>query len=361
MAGIANGGSLSFLRLAEAEQLAVDSGLGLFEIRKVQRSFLPLKDFGFWDVKVRMDLGHTSDSVQYMTKWYDGPNAYITCKPNKQGVCIGFCPDDPLWHNRVMLSGVLNTGNFHIDRYHTRNGVLSGAQITEELNIIRNFIHDNKVVDTKTNKLIFRSISREECEQAAAVYEEKIGIQDSDFDKTPKRVQVIWTKIERIEKLIQSYGGRWFVSDEFQKGIRLEIQDKINAFYNANKPDITTIADSLLGNIERMSDDERRRLRDLLFADKPAAQTTTQPQSQESTTTSDFTSMGIDELRKYARSIGINPDKMKKSEIQDAIRQMAAQQALSSKAMNSNGNGNIADGPVTEYPEGDEAPEEEFN
>lgn len=357
MAGIANG-ALSFLRLNEAEQLVVDAGIALFEIRKIQRSFLPLKDFGFWDVKVRQNLGNTSDQLQYIKKWYDGQTAYITYNPNrKTGVCVGFCPDDPLWHNRIMLSGVIDSDNFRIDRYHTRDGVLSGAQITDELNIIKNFIHDFKVVDTKTNKLIFRNFSRKPCEEAASAYEEKNGIQDNESDKTiPKRVQIIWTKIERIEKLIALHGGRWFTVEEFQKGIRVEIQDKIKAYYAKNRPDITSVTNNLLSNVAQMTDDERKRLCELLFGEKPV-QTQAEQAETPASSQNNFSSMGIDDLRKYARSIDINPDKMKKAEIQNAIREKAAQIALSATNKQP---GNDNDGPVTEYPEGDDIQEEEF-
>jgi len=357
----ARAAGLSFLTLAEPEQMAVDAGINLFELRKVELSFSNPKDFGLWDVKVRLRTGMNSNQQTYQIDWQQGMSAYVSYRANSKGVCVGFCPDDPLWHNRIILSAIPETIT-KLDRYHTRNGVINGAMVRQEIDILGDYIHDWQLVDNddeiEGRKVLARSKNKEELEDSLRKL-----IRANPSKKA--QYQIVRAKIATIEQLIAIHSGDWFACDEFQHEIRPVIQSCITELTSSNV--VSETASNLLASVQTMTPAQRQELRELLFpSTEPVTGLVTENFDVSNTIESnnidnttdrtEYTTLGINELRSQAAKLGIPHIGRKKAELLDDIRTALTQKALSATPP-------IAveeTGATDEYAENDET-EEVFN
>lgn len=303
--GMAGAIGLSRFVLPEKKQLIVDSGIPLFELRKLGLNYQGTKDFAYWDVRVREEINNFTQAFYYVKSWYQGPTAYIDYTPNKKGICFAFCPDDPEWHNRIMLSANLRSGLFIIERYHTREGTLAGAVAAKEIEIIRDALHDWKVEAGK--KVLLRTKNRKEAEAFILEYNE-------NKDHNPK-ASIVWSKIQRIEEIISVRRGNWFKSQEFIEEFRKPLEDKITNYHAAQSPDPNAIGSALISQLERMNEEQRKRVADLLGVARQE-----QYQSNEGGKI-EVDNLKIDQLRRIAAQRNIDVKGMIKQQIIEAIKE----------------------------------------
>jgi hypothetical protein len=207
-------------RLAEHQEMIIDAGINLFEIQKSRINPMGTQDFGYFDVVIGERIG-ANERIERSVEWRMGQQAYIKYFPEKRtGLCYGFAPDDPWWHNRIMLASNIKNGEFLITRYITQQGLISGNRITDEIRFIEDHIHDWKVTIGKDVK--FRSKDVLEIRRVVTELVEK-GM----------RPQTIYSKIPEIEKIISIYKQRWISSPDFQQKFLPKMKEAIAEKFKA--------------------------------------------------------------------------------------------------------------------------------
>lgn len=308
MAGKASG----FMILPENQQMIVDAKIPLIQIRRNGLSINGLKDFGFWSVRASQEINRRTQQFEHTTRWTQGQTAYLEFKPDRLGICTGFLPDDNVWHNRISLSCVIDTGSYIIERYHTQDGVMSGAELLKEIHILRDYLHDYKLILSDTNETIARSSNRKDLEEQYNKYlREKIP------------AQILFTKREPFEALIREYSSNWFLADEFQKKHREEIDGRIAALRATRVPDVAEVATNLTESIKNMTPEQKALIREFLLGTTDSA-----PVKDTSTTSGDLAALSYEELKKYARTSGIDPTGKKKADILEMITSKAINSAM---------------------------------
>lgn len=209
--------------LEDQHQLAVEEGIPLFELHKNKRGFVDNQDLGYLNVRVSDGYDGISRHAIRSVRWFSGKNAYLKYENKGKGLLVAFCPDDTderhqfhHWHNRIMLAGTIHSGQFRIVRYHTINGVLPEGRITEEILYLSKLIHDWKAKVKETGE-IFRSKDRDKVFDFVRKAREK--------EQTV--TEPLFSKIEKIEKIIEIHRGTWIYSPEFQNDVLPGIKEAI--------------------------------------------------------------------------------------------------------------------------------------
>jgi hypothetical protein len=310
-------GLASFISLPERQQVILDAGISLYELRRRGQNFQRTVDMGFWDVRA-YDNVSSSGSFNYDIRWFDGPSAYIEYRPNKKGICFAFCPDDEFWHNRIALATTIDTGRYAIERLHTNRGVMPGGVATEEISILSKHIHDYKLMIN--GALLLRSKSSDEINEAR---NKKLldGVDE-------KSIQVVWGKIEPIEALIKVYSSNWFMAPQFQQEIRKEIEAKISSLHSQSAPDPVQIGNDIISQMMRMSPEQRAQVRDLLMDHAQEEFTESKGKSEPK----DFSDCTVKELQRLATTYKIDVRGKNKAELVDLVREAAVRASLTQKS-----------------------------
>jgi hypothetical protein len=217
-------------RLEPQQELIIDAGINLFELQKPKINPAGTQDFGPFGVSVTNPLD-PDGRVFINVEWLMGDRAYLKYYPErKNGVCFGFLPDDPWWFNRIWLASNRAAGLFIINRYITQNGLLPGSEISSEIKFIEEYIHDWKVVVGK--EVMFRSKSLPEATEKAREIAEKTG----------KRSQLIFAKIEEIERArSDNRHAHWIMSDDLQNGIIKRLKAAVDEKFGAAKKEAGSV------------------------------------------------------------------------------------------------------------------------
>lgn len=193
--------------LPEEKQLIVDAGIPLFELAKTVQNYQGnVNDFGYFDVDVSDFTAGMPPKLYFRENWHRGPHSYIRYHANRRGFCFAFCPDDPDWYNRIMLAASIHANIWRIERYHTRDGMVSGVRATEEIMFIRDLTHRWCVKVRDKTVARFLPAKREDAVSEAEKIRER--------GENPR---IVWGKIESIETLIRKYKWNWFFSSEFRE------------------------------------------------------------------------------------------------------------------------------------------------
>lgn len=297
----------TIMGLPEKKAAIVSAGINLFELRKAHMSFSPVRDFGFWDVRVREEVHQIRQTLFYRQNWFKGQTAYIEYFPNKRGFLFAHCPDDPIWHNRVMLSGILGKSGTIIERYHTQNGVISGKRMTAEIQLIDEYLREWQIVSAR--KVIFSSKSYTAAEEAATDMVAKGKLADYSIERR---------MIVPVQNLIRAYRGNWMESEKFQKEHRPAMQELIRARLGGGKPDVATVGSQLVSALRQMSEQDRAALKQLLLQDIPGPA----HESQEGKALED---LDWHTLRRVGADLGIKAQGIKKDELVAEIRRVQAE------------------------------------
>jgi hypothetical protein len=203
---LARVGTPYFAQLPEEFMRIVSGSVNLFELVKTKiDDYGNSQEFGFINCRMDSYVSSYPKKLHYIPRWLTRENAYVRFTSNKNGFCFGFVPDDEHWFNRMKLAATINSAKYTIERYHTKEGMVSGEQITKEILYLQELTHRWCV---KSNgKTVFRSMPdrRGECE----------GVLQELRAKGQDRAHIVFGKTEEIEKLIIRYGSNWFFCPEF--------------------------------------------------------------------------------------------------------------------------------------------------
>lgn len=209
--------------LPEDKIRVVSYGIPLFELQKTKRQFINPIDAGYFDVRVNEGIQEYTMTYSYTPVWYKGRRSYIEYHHDRKGICTGYCPDDPDWHNRIMLASNINSGLFKIMRYHTRAGFVAEERITQEILYLRDLTHRWRFEDD--GQVIEYYEDEEECRKAAKIYDQG----------TKGVVHVKWGRIPEIRQLILKYKSAWSIHPEFQNGILADIKRKVEKKFSKDE------------------------------------------------------------------------------------------------------------------------------
>lgn len=224
--------------LPDDKSETINAGIPLFELMCVGAP-TGTQLFGFHDVDVRIRKSEKKldFSLEYDIRWQRGVGfernyvRYVWDKKTERSYV--FIPDDPAWHNRIMIASMINSGKFVITRYINKDGVISGDAITEEMKFIADYIFDHSV--TSEGEVLFRSKSISEAKSFALTQTGK-GV----------KCQVVKSMIPEIEKLVKEFGVTWKVQPEFINGIRKTIEDHIRSTFGEPVPVVESDPKQLL-------------------------------------------------------------------------------------------------------------------
>jgi hypothetical protein len=203
------------IELPDRIQRIVDVGINMIEVQLQRTHTIGPSFYGMIDVDVKSYWDRVRSINKTTVNWHDNGSNYIQFEANrKTGICTGFIPDDPTWINRVHLAGRIDEKRpdmaITIMRSHTKDGILSGATILSEIEIVRDYIYDWIVWDGRT--VAHTAKTREACE----IWMEKNGI-------THKTHAINRGRNQLIENLYKLHGGGWIRSNKFQNEIKQEI------------------------------------------------------------------------------------------------------------------------------------------
>ena len=245
----------SLVQLPEAKQLVIDAGWPLFEVRKTKLFDNTQRDFGYWDCRAWDDVDPGTLRATYRWRWFDNDNAYIEYFPNKKGLCTAFIPDDPIWHNRIMMACAISEGKFSIQRYHTKDGTVPANVATTYITVIRNYIFEWKVILKETGECVFRSKKADECNAFA--------------DATEDPTEVELGKLKPIEGFIKQLGPRWMSSPEWIANYKPALVDLIDKATSPMESSVATIGQNLIQQVGNLSQEDRQKVAAMLMGDAP--------------------------------------------------------------------------------------------
>jgi hypothetical protein len=237
--------------LDEAHQAIVDSDICLFELQKAKINHAGDFDPGFFDVVAR-ERPDTRGNITRSIDWRMGNSSGIRYEPdNKTGICYAFCPDDPWYHNRIMLAATIKSGAYLINRYITPDGIIPGSRITDEVNYLEELTHEWKInVDKRT---VFRS-------KDVAAIKRKVA----DITAKGQNPHVVYGKVERIERIMREHGHKWLMMPDFQQGVVPDLREAIEAKFAAEDNNAASrpvdIRKEVVGILKSLTPQERLSL-----------------------------------------------------------------------------------------------------
>jgi hypothetical protein len=305
----------SFMVLPEKAQNIVSAGIPLFELRKPDMSWNSCKDFGLWNVSVREEIHPTRHTLIFRKNWFKGHTAYVEYFPNKKGFLFGFCPDDPFWHNRIILCKMVDsTAATIIERYHTINGTLPGRRLLEELRILRDHIYEYCTV--AGDKVVHRSRDKNECIE--------VGDKLVSSDKID-RYTVESQRTEEIQRLAKRFGSNWIVSQAFQSEVRPEVEKKI-AVLGAPRVGSGLASDQVIDLFKQMSPTDRAVMRSILLSEESSDVAVHQSATPEPNEETPLSECDYNTLRRIAKSRNITTANLKKPQLLAEIERVLAEE-----------------------------------
>ncbi len=213
-----NGGA-QMATIPYEKQLIIEAGIPLFELEKRSTARLDNNDYGYANCKASKHQNSMNLPIQVI--WFSGKKGYVRYSRDPNGRYIGYCPDDPEWFNRTLLSSTIRGGKFKISKYINDNGLVTvGSEITEEINYIGTMLHD--WVAKMDNSVVFRSKNEMEVkEYVNKKRTEGLNVQGP-----------IWGLVEKIERVRENHRHDWMFSPEYQQEIIPEMKRRINQKFN---------------------------------------------------------------------------------------------------------------------------------
>lgn len=282
-------------------QAAIRSGVNFFELRAEKPITFARQIQGPFSVEVTEEFAPAFGRTRFITNWITGARANVRFEifNPKTGLAKAFMPDDPWWHNRILMADNRDLQNIHA--YHTRDGMFPGTRFREEINALFMAITVDSTEYTILNaqkRMIGSYQTKQEAEadiqahkfQNYTVVDRKIRI------KSPEIIKMIsnWTSGATGSR----YG--WTDCPEFKK-IQEAIREKFKQDTQAAQPNTFSLAPTqfnaaVVAAIKAMSIEERKAL----LHDVTEGQ-----QRQETFSGKEPRRMGIGELKQRARELKI--------------------------------------------------------
>lgn len=117
--------------LPEQMQDIVMAGIPLIEFRAYLGEYITRMIGGLFVAKVKMDS--SNGRPRPLVTWQTQNNAIVRIESDKKGIAIGFCPDDPWWHNRVLM---MDWVDYRVSARYSEKGVMSGINLLQEIAIL---------------------------------------------------------------------------------------------------------------------------------------------------------------------------------------------------------------------------------
>ena len=199
-------GSAQAATLTYDKQLIIEAKIPLFELEKRSMSRHDTNDVGY--ANCRAVKNDNSNRLAIQLKWYFGGRGYVRYSRDENGRYVAYCPDDPYWYNRTLLSSTIRNSRFTIAKYINELGLITvGSEITDEINFIGTMIHD--WVAKIDGVVVIRS--KDEMEVKEYVNQKRsqgIAIQGP-----------VWGLVKRIENIRENNRHDWMFSTEYQQDI----------------------------------------------------------------------------------------------------------------------------------------------
>jgi len=230
--------------LGEEESAILNAEIPLYEVKPTTLQYFADKIMGMWAVKVNY-RPTANNKISTSIDWYNQKGAYVTINVfGKGGKRFGYIPDDPLWHNRLLMLPITlgNTPSYEVLRYHTMQGFTGGARALKELVMLRDLTKEWIVWNRDKKREVFRSFDGTECDEFIA---KKVRYdQDNDIQvmggaeiilkkaavyKESKHLELRAVMVPRIQKIVDRAGDNWMVDDEWKKDVLPDIKNQINA------------------------------------------------------------------------------------------------------------------------------------
>lgn len=304
-------------QLPEKWEMCLQAGINLFELAKNHQNYQGMKDFGYFNVDVRDSIVGSPPRVTYHPYWHRGPTSYITYIPNHRGFCFAMCPDDSEWYNRMQLASNIHSGFFRIDRYHTRNGIVSGERMTEEINLIRTLTH-NWILKVNGEIKEYAAVDKR-----FMLEQEEKRIKERD----PSAItQILWGKTKEIQDLITRYRNNWFFSAEFSQKIKPRIAQEVADHFGATT-EVAANEETLVNLLKSLGTEGVKSAIMKAFPDmRPANEVDTQPEGDNVLGSVDLAAIkDPKKLRKIGKKLGIEFPPRTKPE--DMIQQITEEHA----------------------------------
>lgn len=228
--------------LGEAESMILEAEIPLFELKPTTLQYYSDKIMGLWAVRVNERVNAANRRV-ITVDWYNKKSAYVVVDVfGKNGKRFAYVPDDPLWHNRIlMLPLVLGSRPaYDILRYHTQDGFSGGARAIKELVMLRDLTQEYIVWNRDKEVEVFRSFDGEECDkfildakrkdkdkEVEVIGGAEVIIKKSSLYKESAHYELRVVKQPHIQKIIDRSGVKWFEDLEWRGEVLPDIQKKI--------------------------------------------------------------------------------------------------------------------------------------
>jgi hypothetical protein len=251
--------------IPDKQQAALRSGVNFFELRTEKPIMFSRQINGPFAVEVNEEFNSVIGRSQFLTNWITGERANVRFEivNPKTGLAKAFMPDDPWWHNRIIIADNRDLQNIHA--YHTKDGMFPGSMLREEINALYSRITADAVEYTVINaqgKMIGSYPTRKEAEDDIAQNKYK------NYKVVERKIRV---KSDEITAMIAQWrrgeGSRYGWTDCAQfKVIRDEVSRKIEESRTAikmpaNMPiDPATMSAAVVQAIRSMPIEERRQL-----------------------------------------------------------------------------------------------------
>jgi hypothetical protein len=325
MPGVGN----QFFALPQKVRVAVEAGMSMWELQLTTPFDNTQKIFRLWDARVFEDVQTGTTKIRYNFVWYRGDDAYVEFRPDNRGICVAFVPDDPMYHNRVMLASMLPQNRIKVMRIHTPEGAIPGKTAHEYLKCVWDTCFEWHVVKKThegTTSIIAQFKNLPDAD--ALLYRMRADISDEKASEREK-VWIIQSNTDEIREIIGKYRGAWTQSQEFQNSIKPKIQKAIND-RTSGMAKSTNIVQMLIDAAATMTDTDRARLSEV-FAGKASNNTVAAPSTASPDSPNpaeDLSGMHMSKLRTIAKAKGVvSKDKTKEQIIKEIEAKVEAEKA----------------------------------
>jgi hypothetical protein len=312
--GSLNHNANRFYQLPDQQQTTVDAGVSLIECRLTKPFDNTQKIFGLWDVATRMKMMEGSFGVRYQTHWFQDSQSYVEFRPQRgNGICVGFVPDDPVWHNRIILVDLLEGAQVDIARVHTQQGAISQQIALAQIRCVRDYIKEYAV--EVAGQVVFTAKKRSLADEY--VIKECAG----------KDAKVRWTLTQEIMALYREYRGAWMSCPEFQSTHRKRIEQTI---LSTTQTVTASKAASVVEELLSLPAEEQAKIRAFFTGGTVDPAATAQAEAQPAADGKGevpLEKMHINSLRQIAKEYGINTKDMAKEDVVAAIKKSVNESA----------------------------------
>lgn len=261
--------------IPERFQTSIRAGVNFFELRTEKPIFFDRQINGPFSVSCNGEFNTVRQKETFNVDWQTGERASLRFEVvhPRTGLAKAFLPDDPFWHNRIMICD--NPGLQLIHAYHTREGMFPGSMLLEEINLLYQLITVQATEFTVYNA-VGRMIGSFDTRTKA-----ETDIKDNGYKNHEVRERIIRVKSPDVLQMI----NRWHTTTRSKFGwtdcqqfeaIKNEVLRQIkerrskSQVFPVNQPQFSPeqLDAAIVAAIRRMPIEERKKLVEETSADQ---------------------------------------------------------------------------------------------